>query len=94
VESLPKARVVQTAVASDATQKLLAVPRSAVIDTGKRKIVYVQSSEGVFDMKQIQTGPLAEGDYYPVLAGLNEGDQVVTRGAFLIDAENRLNPGM
>ena len=92
VEPLPRAHVIPAATTGPALQKLLAIPRSAVIDTGKRKIVYVQSSEGVFDMKQIQTGPLADGDYYPVLAGLNEGDRVVTRGAFLIDAENRLNP--
>ena len=92
VEPLPKAQVVPAATPNTATQKLLAVPRSAVIDTGKRKIVYVQSGEGIFDMKQIQTGPMASGDWYPVISGLSEGDRVVTRGAFLIDAEDRLNP--
>lgn len=72
---------------------VLAVPRSAVIDTGRNKIVYVQSAEGVYDMHAVKLGPAA-GDYYPVLGGLREGQSVVTIGAFLIDAENRLNPSV
>jgi hypothetical protein len=71
--------------------RVMAVPRSAVIDTGKNKIVYVASAEGVYDMRAVKLGPPA-GDFYPVLAGLDEGQSVVTVGAFLIDAENRLNP--
>ena len=70
---------------------MLAVPRTAVIDTGRNKIVYVQSAQGVFDMHAVKVG-LPAGDYYPVLDGLDEGQTVVTVGAFLIDAENRLNP--
>jgi membrane fusion protein, copper/silver efflux system len=95
VEPLPRVAIVM--VPGPATRpavaagSLLAIPRTAVIDTGRRKIVYTQSAEGVFDMKEVKIGPLA-GDHYPVLSGLNVGDQVVTRGAFLIDAENRLNP--
>ncbi len=71
--------------------RVLAVPRSAVIDTGKRKIVYVESSPGVYDMHAVQLGPVA-GDYCPVVDGVREGQSVVTVGAFLIDSENRLNP--
>ncbi|MCY2955369.1 MAG: efflux RND transporter periplasmic adaptor subunit [Planctomycetota bacterium] len=73
--------------------EVLAVPRSAVIDTGRDQIVFVESKDmqGVFDMRPVNLGPLA-GDYYPVAAGLSEGDKVVTVGAFLLDAENRLNP--
>lgn len=92
VEALPRVEVVQVArPTTGPTGRLLAVPRSAVIDTGKRQIVYVQSGEGVYDMKAVKLDPLA-GQWYPVVAGLEEGDVVVTRGAFLVDAENRLNP--
>jgi hypothetical protein len=42
-------------------------------------------------MKAVKLGPLA-GEFYPVLSGLEEGERVVTVGAFLVDAENRLNP--
>jgi hypothetical protein len=73
-------------------EKVLAVPESAVIDTGLRKVVYRQSAPGMFDMVAVQLGPRA-GEFYPVLSGLKEGEQVATRGAFLVDAENRLSPG-
>jgi multidrug efflux pump subunit AcrA (membrane-fusion protein) len=72
-------------------QKVLAVPESAVIDTGTRKVVYRQDGEGVFDMIEVQLGEQA-GEYYPVRGGLKEGDLIATAGTFLVDAENRLNP--
>ena len=71
--------------------RVLAVPRTAVIDTGKSKIVYVESAQGVYDMHAVKLG-LPAGDYYPVFGGLEEDQSVVTVGAFLVDAENRLNP--
>jgi Cu(I)/Ag(I) efflux system membrane fusion protein len=71
---------------------VLAVPESAVIDTGRLKIVYRETGttweyEGV----AVQLGPRS-GSLYPVLAGLEPGERVVTNGAFLVDAETRLNP--
>ncbi len=75
---------------------LLAVPESAVIDTGSQKIVYRQAEAGVFEGVQVELGPKmksADGvTYYPVLKGLDEGERVVAAGSFLIDAETRLNP--
>jgi multidrug efflux pump subunit AcrA (membrane-fusion protein) len=74
----------------------LAVPESSVIDTGSRKIVYRQSSPGVFEGVEVRLGPRmldSKGlTYYPVIRGLKEGEQIVTSGSFLIDAETRLNP--
>jgi Cu(I)/Ag(I) efflux system membrane fusion protein len=75
---------------------LLAVPDTAVIDTGTLKIVYRQALPGVFDGVQVALGPRMLGpggvSYYPVLHGLKDGDVIVTAGSFLIDAETRLNP--
>jgi len=71
----------------------LVIPRSAVLDTGTRKIVYVATSDGVFEAREIQTG-LPSEDRYPVLAGLKAGEQVVTNGNFLIDSQTRLTGGM
>jgi hypothetical protein len=73
-------------------EKVLAVPESAVINTGTRRIVYRESAAGVFDMVEVQLGNRA-GEFFPVLSGLKAGDKVATPGAFLVDAENRLNPG-
>ncbi len=70
---------------------VLAVPERAVIDTGSKKVVYVEREPGVFEAARVELGARA-GDQYPVLAGLHAGDRVATAGAFLLDAETRLNP--
>jgi RND family efflux transporter MFP subunit len=74
----------------------LAVPASAIIDTGDQKIVYRQASPGVFEGVRVSVGPKMHDPsgiaFLPVTSGLNLGDEIVTSGSFLIDAETRLNP--
>jgi Cu(I)/Ag(I) efflux system membrane fusion protein len=72
-------------------EDLLAVPASALIDTGNGKIAFIDRGEGMFEAVRVIVGPRAR-NYYPVLSGLNQGDRVVTAGAFLLDAEAHLNP--
>ena len=76
--------------------RLLAVPESAIIDTGSQKIVYRESQPGVFEGMLVELGPKMKSPegltYYPVLKGLSAGDRIVSSGSFLIDAETRLNP--
>lgn len=76
--------------------KVLVVPDSAVINTGSQQIVYRQATSGVFEGVLVRLGPkmtAADGvAMYPVLKGLRPGDEIVTSGSFLIDAETRLNP--
>jgi len=77
--------------------RVLAVPESAVIDTGNMKIVYREASPNTFEGVAVQLGPrMTVADrpqvYHPLLTGLKAGDRVVTNGSFLIDAETRLNP--
>lgn len=67
----------------------LLIPASAPLITGKRAVVYVEvpSDDGVvFEGREITLGPKAQ-DYYVVKEGLEEGEQVVTNGAFKIDSE-------
>jgi Cu(I)/Ag(I) efflux system membrane fusion protein len=71
---------------------VLSVPEQAVIDSGDRKIVYVETEPGVFEGRQVVLGPRI-GSRFPVLEGLSPGDKVAAAGAFLIDAETRLNQG-
>ena len=73
-------------VRGDANQLLLAVPVTAVLDSGLRKLVFVEKDKGLFAPVEIVTGPRTD-DSYPVLSGLNEGDKVVTRGNFLLDSQ-------
>jgi Cu(I)/Ag(I) efflux system membrane fusion protein len=76
--------------------RVLAVPEGSVIDTGSQKIVYRETSPGVFDAIETTLGPRMVGPggatFYPVLQGLKQGERVVTTGSFLVDAETRLNP--
>jgi hypothetical protein len=71
--------------------ELLAVPFSAVIDTGSRKVVFLERMHGTYDAVEVELGPRT-GEFYPVIKGLAAGDRVVAQGAFLLDAETRLNP--
>jgi Cu(I)/Ag(I) efflux system membrane fusion protein len=79
-------------LAAPPKDEVLNVPESAVIDTGSRKLVYVESEPGVFEGRIVVLGPRT-GDRFPVLEGLAPGEKVAAAGAFLIDAESRLNGG-
>ena len=71
--------------------QVLAVPEGAVIDTGAKKVVYVERMPGMYDGVEVVVGARC-GDFYPVVRGLEPGQRVVSAGAFLLDAETRLNP--
>lgn len=70
----------------------LAVPASAVIDTGRRTIVYVEVSQGVFRPREVELG-VRSGGYYPIVSGLGPGDRVATSGGFLLDADSQIRAG-
>lgn len=70
----------------------LVIPRSAVLWTGKRSIVYVKQpdTEDVnFKMREIELGPML-GNSYVVLGGLTDGEEIVTDGTFSVDAAAQL----
>ena len=75
---------------------LLAIPASAVIDTGKRQLVYVESAPHTYELRPVSIGP--EGEipnagstrWVSVTKGLSAGEKVVSAGAFLIDAEAQM----
>ena len=73
--------------------KALAVPASAILDSGKRKVVLLFLGEGKFKPVVIKTGRKGN-DYIEVLEGLTEGDKIVTRANFLIDAESNLQSAL
>lgn len=70
----------------------LVIPRSAIVDTGKRKVVWVKKSEEKFEAKTIQSGHESEG-YVEIKSGLKIGDEVVIEGNFLLDAQAQLFGG-
>lgn len=69
--------------------KRLAVPATAVIDTGMRKVVYLDFGDGTYASREVSTG--FEGDkYVEITSGLKAGDKVVTSGNFMLDSESQL----
>jgi len=72
----------------DLGQKLT-IPGEAVIDTGKRKIVFVKTGTGTYEPREIITGIPGDG-YFEVISGVKEEEQVVTSGNFLLDSESRI----
>ncbi|HEY9170587.1 MAG TPA: efflux RND transporter periplasmic adaptor subunit [Lutibacter sp.] len=68
--------------------KEIVIPKSAVLWTGKRSVVYVKEGSG-FKMREINLGP-ALGDSYIVKDGLETGEEIVSNGTFTIDAAVQL----
>jgi Cu(I)/Ag(I) efflux system membrane fusion protein len=72
---------------------VLAVPDSAVIDSGSRQVVFVAREGGVFEPRDVTLGYRGEG-YIEIRDGLDEGERIVTAGNFLIDAESNLRAAL
>jgi Cu(I)/Ag(I) efflux system membrane fusion protein len=73
--------------------EVLAAPESAILDLGDRRVVYVEQMLGMFDAVEVVVGPRCDG-YYAIVRGLEPGQRVAATGAFLLDAESRLNPSV
>jgi Cu(I)/Ag(I) efflux system membrane fusion protein len=73
--------------------EVIAVPASAIIDSGNRQVAIVQFAEGQFKPKEVKLGRRGAG-FVEVLEGLSEGELVVTRANFLIDAESNLQAAL
>jgi multidrug efflux pump subunit AcrA (membrane-fusion protein) len=71
----------------------LVIPEDAVIDTGIRKVAFRALPQGHFQPVQIETG-FKVGDMIQVLAGLDEGEEIVTGAAFLVDSESKLGSAL
>lgn len=86
----------QAVVRATTTQNApLVVPDSAPLFTGRRSIVYVEvpgQDRPTYEPKTVRLGPRL-GSFYPVVAGLSEGDVVVSKGAFVLDADLQIRGG-
>lgn len=66
------------------------IPQEAVIDSGVRKVVFVDRGEGRFDPREVEIGLEVDQDSFQVLAGLEPGEKIVTSAQFMLDSESRL----
>lgn len=77
---------------------VLAIPVSAVLDTGRRRITYRQTKEGAYELVDLKLGPRAHSmdesgkrrEFFVVLDGVNEGDRVVSQSGFLLDSQRQI----
>jgi membrane fusion protein, copper/silver efflux system len=81
----------ETTFSADAGKGLL-VPADAIIFSGNNNVVWVKTSDGMFEARNVEVGQKF-GDKYQVLSGLNENDEVAASGGFLIDSESQLKTG-
>jgi Cu(I)/Ag(I) efflux system membrane fusion protein len=75
------------------TQPVLAVPASAVIDSGSRQVVLIARGEGRFEPRPVRLGRRDDG-HAEVLDGLGVDEEIVTSATFLIDAESNLRTAL
>ena len=67
----------------------VAVPSEAILDAGLSKRVFVETSEGYFEAREVETG-WRLGDRVQIIHGLREGETVASAGTFLIDSESKI----
>lgn len=67
----------------------IVIPVTAVMDSGKRQVVWVESSPGMFESREVKVGQ-RNNDNVQILSGLNPGDKVAVSGGYLIDSESQL----
>jgi Cu(I)/Ag(I) efflux system membrane fusion protein len=72
--------------------KGIIVPVTAVIDTGKRQVVWVETTPGMFEPRDVRVGERIE-EKVQILSGLKAGDKVAVSGGYLIDSESQLKGG-
>lgn len=78
---------------STPTRSALTVPSSAVLRTGERNIVFVETGGGKLMPRDVETGRTA-GDYTEIVSGIEPGQRVVTSAQFLLDSESNLGEVM
>lgn len=71
------------------TGPVLSVPRSAILSTGKRNLVFVRRPDGLLAPRDVSIG-IATDERIEILSGLAVGDTVVSSATFLVDAESNL----
>jgi Cu(I)/Ag(I) efflux system membrane fusion protein len=73
--------------------QVVAVPNSAVIDTGDRQVVFLDRGDGRFEPKDVKLGARGE-DETEIMSGVKAGDKVVIAANFLLDAESNLTSAL
>jgi Cu(I)/Ag(I) efflux system membrane fusion protein len=84
---------VDAQIETGSPQPVLAVPESAVLDTGSRQAVFVDKGQGRFEPRDVKLGHRG-GGYVEIREGISEGEPIVVSANFLIDAESNLKAAL
>jgi multidrug efflux pump subunit AcrA (membrane-fusion protein) len=71
----------------------VAVPDSAVMNTGTRSVVFIAGTNGTFEPREVVTGAKT-GGFYAIRSGVQPGERVVVDANFLVDSESRLKSAL
>lgn len=71
----------------------LSISEGAVLNTGLQQTVFLSKGNGIFEPRKVKLGNPIE-NYYPVMEGLKEGEEIVSSANFLIDSESKLTASM
>ena len=84
---------VDAVINTGAPTPVVAVPESAILDSGTRQAVLIDKGEGRFEPRDVKIGRRGAG-YVEIKEGVSEGESVVTSANFLIDAESNLKAAL
>jgi len=73
--------------------KLLIIPKAAIMWTGKRSVAYVRIDTTSFEMREVEIGQ-ESGEFYSIKSGLQEGEEIVSKATFTLDAAAQLQGKM
>lgn len=84
---------VDAEIETGSDKPIIAVPSSAVIDSGERQVVIIDKGDGRFEPRQVTLGQRGDG-FIEIRSGVASGEPVVTSATFLIDAESNLKAAL
>ena len=91
---LKPAMYANVAIAAEVAAETLAIPITALLNSGKGQTVFVALGEGRFEPKSVQTGVRGDDGFVQIVSGLSEDDAVVVSAQFMLDSESRLREAL
>ncbi|MFA5951165.1 MAG: efflux RND transporter periplasmic adaptor subunit [Hyphomicrobium sp.] len=80
-------------ISTGSNEDVVAVPASAIIDSGSRQVALIDLGDGRYEPRQVELGRRGDG-FIEILSGVSGGERVVVNGNFLIDSESNLQAAL
>jgi Cu(I)/Ag(I) efflux system membrane fusion protein/cobalt-zinc-cadmium efflux system membrane fusion protein len=91
---LKPAMYANVGIAAGTVAETLAIPMTAILNSGKGQTVFVSLGEGRFAPRTVQSGLRDDNGFIQILSGLTEGEEVVVSAQFMLDSESRLREAL